>query len=345
MLGIRFIKSQPTTYLMEFKNGKVRRAAAGLSLFYYAPSTTLVAVPIGTQINDFIFNFKTADFQSVSMQGQVTWRIEHPQRAAAMLNFALTANGAAYASEDPQKLAQLVLKPIEVLAQNAVQRLELHAALHAGDAIAQKLRAELSAHPEIEALGLQILGLAVAAVRPSTETARALEAKTREEILKSADDAIYARRNAAVEQERTIRQSELDTEVAVELKKRQVRETQMDAQASIQRKEAELKAAQMQTDVELEKQRSDFVAVNAQNTRLMAEAQAHRVGAVMQALEKADSRIVQALAAAGMNPGQLIAQAFGGIAERAERIGQLNMSPDLLDRLLAATEGGTRNPS
>jgi hypothetical protein len=56
----------------------------------------------------------------------------------------------------------------------------------------------------------------------------------------------------------------------------------------------------------------------------------------MAALEKADTRIVQALAAAGMAPGQLIAQAFGGIAERAEKIGQLNMSPDLLESLLSA---------
>jgi hypothetical protein len=38
-----------------------------------------------------------------------------------------------------------------------------------------------------------------------------------------------------------------------------------------------------------------------------------------------------------MQPGQLIAQAFGGIAERAERIGQLNVSPELLAGLLSGT--------
>lgn len=54
----------------------------------------------------------------------------------------------------------------------------------------------------------------------------------------------------------------------------------------------------------------------------------------MQALEKADPRIVQALAAIGMKPEQLIAQAFGGLAEKAERIGQLNVSPDLLNTLM-----------
>jgi hypothetical protein len=56
--------------------------------------------------------------------------------------------------------------------------------------------------------------------------------------------------------------------------------------------------------------------------------------------EKADPRVVQALAAAGMQPGQLIAQAFGGIAERAERIGQLNVSPELLNSLMGAAPAG-----
>ena len=91
----------------------------------------------------------------------------------------------------------------------------------------------------------------------------------------------------------------------------------------------------MAADVELENDRKQLVAGQAENARALAEAEAHRVRAVMAALETADPRIVQALAAAGMQPGQLIAQAFGGIAEKAERIGQLNVSPELLNSLLA----------
>ena len=45
MLGIRFIKSQPTTYLMQFSGGKVVREGAGQSFFYYAPTSSIVAVP------------------------------------------------------------------------------------------------------------------------------------------------------------------------------------------------------------------------------------------------------------------------------------------------------------
>ena len=55
MFGIQFIKAQPTTYLLQYKRGKVIREGAGLSFFYYAPTTSLVAVPIGSTDVPFIF--------------------------------------------------------------------------------------------------------------------------------------------------------------------------------------------------------------------------------------------------------------------------------------------------
>jgi hypothetical protein len=150
---------------------------------------------------------------------------------------------------------------------------------------------------------------------------------------------------SAVEKERSIRENELDTDIAVEQKKRQIKETQMEARATLMRKENGLRQEQMAADVDLENQRKAFVDGQAENSRTLAEAEAHRVGAVMKALEHADPRVVQALSAAGMQPGQLIAQAFGGIAERAERIGQFNISPDLLQSLMAppAQEEPQRN--
>ena len=41
----------------------------------------------------------------------------------------------------------------------------------------------------------------------------ALEAAAREEILRQQDDAIYKRRNAAIEQERLVKENELNTEI------------------------------------------------------------------------------------------------------------------------------------
>ena len=281
----------------------------------------------------------TADFQSVTVQGQVTYRVADPRRISAMMDFALAPDGK-YVSEDPQRLGERVAMQMEVIVQQAVQGLVLKEALRASATIARAAEQQLAAQPEIEALGLEVLGVSVMAIKPTPDISRALEAEARESNLKAADDAVYLRRMSAVEKERAIRQNELDTDIAVEQKKRQIQETKMEAKAAAMRKDNELRTEQMAADVDLEAQRKAFVDEQARNSRTMAEAEAHRVSAVMQALEGADPRTIQALAASGMQPGQLIAQAFGGLAERAGSIGQFNMSPELLQSLMAVTRTG-----
>jgi regulator of protease activity HflC (stomatin/prohibitin superfamily) len=333
MLGFKFIKTDPTTYLIAFRNGKPVREGTGLSCFYYAPTTNLVAVPLSSREQPFILEKVTADFQTVTIQGQVSFRIRDPQKTAAMLNFGIRPDGKPE-SEDPQKLAPRVVAAVEVLVQRIVQEMQLTDAILGAARLAEGILEGLKRNAEVASLGVEILGAAVLKVKPTPETARALEARAREAMLGAADDAIYERRKSAVENERSIKQSELDTEIAVEQKKRAIREAQMDAEASVVARKHELRKAGMEADIALEDRRQAFVKINAANTRTLAEAEAHRVAAVLKSFETTDPRVIHALAAMGMQPGQLIAQAFGQIAERADRIGQLNVSPDLLQSLM-----------
>ncbi|MFO1435180.1 MAG: SPFH domain-containing protein [Gammaproteobacteria bacterium] len=294
-------------------------------------------MPVGSQVLPFIFEQITADFQSVTVQGNLSYRIANPEHLARMLNFTLRADGRGYASEDPQNLRARVEGIVEVMVQQAVSMLPLTQVLRSAEPMARTIEEALRSQADVVALGLEIQSLSISAIKPKVETARALEAEVREQILKAADEAIYARRNAAVENERAIKESELDTEVAVELKQRTIRETKMEADAAIRRKELDLEAADLESRIVMEGRRKEFVGLEADNTRTSAEAEAFRVQAVMKALETADPRVVQALASVGMAPGQLIAMAFGGIAEKAEKIGQLNVSPELLQSLMSNT--------
>ncbi len=338
MLGIKFIKAQPTVYLLQHRAGKIVREGAGLSFFYYAPTTSLVAVPIGSTDAPFIFEQTTADFQAVTVQGQITYRVSDPKRLATVMNYTLNPRGTGYTAEDPQKLPQRVINVVNVLAQAQLQSLKLREAVRASDAIVQKVRAALSSANEISQLGLEILGLSILAIKPTPETTRALEAETREQLLKGADEAIYARRNSAVELERSIKENELNTEIAVENKKRQIRETQMDAERAIQEKQHQLQQADMAAKVLLESKRKEHVVLAAQNAKAESDARAYGISATMQALSAADARTIQALANAGMKPEQLIAAAFQELASKADKIGQLNISPDLLRELLDAKD-------
>jgi hypothetical protein len=347
MLGLQFIKTEPSTYLMAFQKGKIVREGAGLSMLYFGPTTSLVAVPIGSRILDFIDQPVTVDFQTVTVQGQVTFRVSSPQKLANMLNYSLKQDGKSYVSTDPEKLNDRVFGVVKVLIQSAVKELTLKQALLASDSIAKTVADGLTNQTEIQSLGLEILRASILAVKPTPETAKALEAEARELILRNADEAVFSRRNAAVEQERAIRESELDTEVAVEVKKRTIRETQMDAEASVRQKKHALRAADMQSDVSIETKRKEFVAINAENIKTLADAEAQKISAITNALQNIDPKLVQAIAAIGMEPSQLIAQAFAGLAENAGKIGQLNVSSELLESLMKpkSRENGELNDS
>lgn len=334
MLGIQFVKVQPTVYLLQYRKGQVVREGVGLSFFYYAPSTSLVAVPLASDDAPFIFEEVTADFQAVTIQGQVTYRVADARKVAGLMNFTLNARGQGYVSEDPQKLPQRVINTVNVLARSELQKLPLREAIRASDALVQAVRKGLAASGEVAQLGLEILGLNILAIKPTPETARALEAETREQLLKEADEAIYARRNSAVEQERAIKENELNTEIAVENKKRQIRETQMDAERAVQEKQHQIAQADMAAKVLLEDKRKALVALAATNAKTEADARAYAVSTSMQAISTVDARVLQALASVGMKPEQLIAVAFQELAGRADKIGELNISPDLLRELM-----------
>ena len=334
MLGLQFIKVQPTVYLLQYRKGQVVREGVGLSFFYYGPSTSLVAVPLASDDAPFIFEEVTADFQAVTIQGQVTYRVADAKKLAGLMNFTLNARGQGYVSDDPQKLPQRVINTVNVLARAELQKLPLREAIRASDALVQAVRKGLAASGEVAQLGLEILGLNILAIKPTPETARALEAETREQLLKEADEAIYARRNSAVEQERGIKENELNTEIAIETKKRQIRETQMDAERAVQEKQHQITQADMAAKVLLEDKRKALVALAATNAKTEADARAYAVSTSMQAISSVDARVLQALASVGMKPEQLIAVAFQELAGRADKIGELNISPDLLRELM-----------
>jgi len=335
MFGIRFIKVEPTDFVLQFKRGKVVREGAGLSFFYFAPTTSLVLVPIGSVDVPFIFEEVTADFQQVTVQGQITYRVADPKKLSNLMNFTLSTSGKGYSSEDPKKLPQRLINHAQALMRTTLKSLPLRDAVGQSDRLVTSLREGLQGSEVIASLGIEVLGLSIIAIKPTPETARALEAPAREQILREADDAIYARRNAAVEQERAIKENELNTEITVENKKRQIREAQMDAEKSVQQKRHEIREAEMSAAIALEEKKKNLVVLSTANAREEADAKAYAISAVMKALSQTDSKTLQVLASVGMEPGRLVALAFKELAESADKIGQLNVSPELLRELLS----------
>jgi hypothetical protein len=67
MFGIAYLKAPPTTYVLHFKAGRIKREGAGLSFLYYAPTSTVTLVPLQSADVPFVFQIVTRDFQAITL--------------------------------------------------------------------------------------------------------------------------------------------------------------------------------------------------------------------------------------------------------------------------------------
>src|SRR5215470_11645875 len=326
MLPIRYMKAAPTTYVLQFRNGRVRREGPGLSLFYYAPTTTLVTVPLESADVPFAFQETTADFQAVTLQGQLTYRVADPKKLASLLDFSIGPLGS-YGSENNGKLPERLVHTMQTLMRAETQKLSLQEALTKSGTLSASVFAALKSSDAVAQLGVEILNLSLLAIRPTPEMAKALEAEAREALQRRSDEAIYERRNNAVEQERRIKESEYNTEIAVEEKRRQIRETQMAA------------------DIAIEQQRAALMEKRIENDRKEADSRAYALEATLKPVRNVDWRTLMTLSRHGADPKAMIALAFQEMASNAQKIGELNISPDLLHSLVSSATTPAALPS
>ncbi len=334
MFGFNYIKVPPSHFVLQYSNGRKVRAGRGLAFFYFKPSASLVVIPVGSADVPFIFNEISGDFQALTIQGQLTFRIAEPEKVAALLNYTVSGAPNQYVSEDPQKLPLRLINLVQVLVRAEIQRLPLREAIYASEQVATSVFGKFSSSEALTALGVEILSLAIQAIKPIPEMVRALEAEAREELLRRADQAIYDRRNAAVEQERRIKENELNTELAVEAKKRQIREAKVEADLAVEAKEQQVRKSKLNGAIVLETERKNLVLARTENARTEADAQAYAVEASLKAFSGLDPAVVQMLSVQSADPRRMVSMAFKELAQNATKIGNLNITPDLLQMLM-----------
>ena len=332
MFGINFIKFDSMTYVIKFKNGKVTKEGRGLSFFYYAPTTSISAVPMGSNSLPFIFSETTKDYQTVSIQGQITYKIANPRQLADVLDFTVNGNGI-YKKEDTEKLNQTVVNESQTSTSSFIHQLGLKEAIRSAKSVENNIIEGISNSTAIKLLGIEILSVNILAIKAKPEMERALETETRESLQQEADQAIYARRNFAVEQERKIKESELNTEIAIEEKNKKIAEKK--AETEIQKAESEhkLKELKVQAEIAIENQRKVLIEQKTANEKKEAESQGYIIETTLKPYRDIDWKILTALNN-NTDPKFNISMAFRELAENAGKIGNLNISPELLDSLL-----------
>lgn len=332
MFGLNHIKFDSMTHVFYYKNGVLKKEGRGLSFFYFVPNSSIVVIPMGSNDLPFIFKESTNDYQTITIQGQISYKITNPKILADILDFTINDEGT-YKKNDIEKLNQRIINEAQTSTSSFIHNIGLKEAIRSAKEIEYRILEGLKSSEAINMLGIEIIGANVLAVQATPDMSKALETETRERLQKEADQAIYERRNFAVEQERKIKESELNTEIAIEEKQKQIDEKRMESEIQRMENNRKLREMNIEADIAVEEQRKIFIDQKTENDRKKAEVQGFQIESMLKPYKDMDWRSLTALAGHS-DARNNIALAFRELAQNAEKIGNLNISPDLLDSIL-----------
>ena len=98
---------------------------------------------------------------------------------------------------------------------------------------------------------------------------------------------------------------------------------------------AEREHMKIDAQIGIERKKKELADMKLENAKKDAEAEAYRVGKIMEAYNSLSPEVLIALATLNMEPEKMIAAAFEKLAVNSEKIGTLNITPDLLESLTA----------
>lgn len=332
MLGIKYLKFDPTTYVFRYKKGQLKEEGKGLSFFTVKRTTSIIAIPIASKDVQFIFSETTNDFQQVTVQGRITFKIQDPKKISEVLDFTVDTEGIRKTRDD-EKIEQRLVNEAQTASTSFIQGMPMTQAITNAKLIQNKIFEGVSNSETVKLLGLQIMGVNITSVKPTPEMARALETSTREKLQQEADEAIYMRRKFAVEQERIIKETELSTEIAVEEKQKQISEKKMERQRLEEENNKTLRLMKTDADIEVEQKRKSLIDIKIENENKLSDSLRYKIKAQLEPYKDLDWHIIAALNSKG-NAKNDIAIAFRELAENAQNIQNLNITPDLLNNLI-----------
>jgi regulator of protease activity HflC (stomatin/prohibitin superfamily) len=303
VFNIGYFKGQPTDYILSYTSGVLTREGPGLAFYYLKHHTQIVAVPTGSVDVAFVFNEITNNFQEVTLQGQLTYRIVDPKKAATLLNFTIDPAGGTHVSDAPIKLAGRLSSIVQIETRSEIQRRTLEETLRDAQAIVAQVMGRLrQGQGDLDALGVELLSVYFLSTRPTPEVAKALEAEYRETLLRKADEAIYARRAAAVEEERKIKERELESDKA------------------------------------LEEQRQALIVLQGENA--LREAEGRGRALEQEAQFRARAAELELAVYRSLEARQLLAYALKELAQNASKVGNLTITTEMLAALLNGSPAG-----
>lgn len=324
---VNHLRTAPTLHVLHYRRGRLVGEGPGLAFWFRPIHTAVAEVPVDDRELPFLFHARSADFQELTVQGGITFRVADPALLARRVDFTIELDGGRWAQAPLEQVAGLLTQLAQQFVIDELVRLDVRRILTDGVApIRDRITRGLAGEAALSELGLAVVAVRVAAITPTAEVEKALRQPTREAIQQQADAATFQRRAEAVDKERAIEENELGNRI--ELARR---EEQLVAQEGTNdRRRAEELAAAARVNA----------AADDERGRLEAQREADAIDLVEAARLRAERELAEIQGA--MAPEILAGLALRELAGQLGQIEHLTVTPDLLTDVLTRVAAGQK---
>src|ERR1700712_2069065 len=105
---VRHLRGTSTTHIRHLRRGRVAHEGVGLSFWFRPLSAVLSEIPVDDRELPLLIHARTADFQNVTVQATVAYRIVDPAVAASRLDFSIDPLKGSWRSNPLEAIAALL---------------------------------------------------------------------------------------------------------------------------------------------------------------------------------------------------------------------------------------------
>lgn len=298
------LRADASNHIIRYRKGRIRQSGRGL-VFWFRPETASIAeLPMDDREMALFVKGRSQDFQSVAVQGTLTWHVADPELLASRVDFSIGLFTGKHQSEPIQRIETRLSGLVNQAALQYLAQAPVRALLDAGpEPLRHALEAALASESALGEIGLSVVAIRLTNLAPSSELERALQTPTFEALQQKADEATFERRALAVDKERAIAENELANKT--ELARREKLLIAEEAENARNRATGVAEAQLVQSGAEAERIRTVEGA--------KAEAERDRIAIYRD-----------------LPPAVLLGLAARELAGKLDTIEHLNVTPDLL---------------
>ena len=327
---LRHLRTDPSSHLLYYRKARLKRSGPGLSFWFLPLKASIAEVPLDDRDLPIVFHGRSSDFQDVTAQGVLTFRVNNPQVISQRIDFTVDLARGVYLRQPLEKLALLMSQLAQQYAWSHIARTPIREVLADGQLrIREQIEAGFASDATIQSMGISVVSVRISSVRPVADLEKALEAPIREQIQQEADKASFGRRALAVKMERAIQENELTNQI--ELAKQQEGLITQKGQNARRQATEEAQAAEISSESAARRTRIDALA-QAERVRTEGEARSQALGLEEQVRVQAERERMEVYRT--VPAPVLLGLAAQALAGKLERIDHLNLSPELLGPML-----------